>query len=212
MTDKRDLDALIKDAEPLWRGARGGENFLFDTSGFEGAVRHDYLHFLRRLGIPETILPGNRVHIHAGHKHPASLERRTIDSKDTFQLYLRNDLFRSIKAVHAAIAHELTHLFLVLNGLQRMQPGSINAQFGDDDEEIRTEVAVMALGFGKVALNGVCAYHELHTNAQQTAQLGYLPIESFAYVYREINDRVGVPGEETLAGLLPSARKAVQAV
>jgi hypothetical protein len=206
-----DLDALIDELLPLLSGvggkSAGRRAFLFEPSELAGSTRHYYPEYLRWLGIPEETLPPERVLIHAGHGHPATLERR-----DRFSLYLDSGLYRSRDAVKMALAHETTHLFLALNDLQRMVPGGdkmAHSHIWQEGEEVRTEVASICLGLGKLVLNGVSAYRELEAADGYDSRLGYLSVASFAYVYRRVNERAEVDPRDAERGLNDAARRAL---
>jgi hypothetical protein len=205
-----DLDALIDELLPLLSGggkSAGRRAFLFDPSELAGLARHSYPEYLRWLGIPEETLPPERLFIHAGHGHPATLERR-----DRFSLFLDSGLYRSRDAVRMALAHETTHLYLTLNDLQRMVPGgdkTAHSHAWQALEEVRTEVASICLGLGKLVLNGVCAYRELEAADGYDSRLGYLSVASFAYVYRRVNELAEVDPRDAESGLNDAARRAL---
>jgi hypothetical protein len=189
------LDRVVDDVLPLCLdGERTASNFHLDPRILTGATRYDVPHLLEWLGIPDDVLPYDSIYIHAGLEHrgrdlPAKLERRTPrGGEPTYHLYINNDLFISRPAVRAAIAHELTHLYLILRGHQGMH-GQDDTVFGaNDPEETRTEVAAMALGFGKLVLAGV----EDYSTKVPGRTLGYITLSDFTYVYDRVNRIVGV--------------------
>jgi hypothetical protein len=196
------LDRVVDDVLPLClHGGRTTDNFHFDPRVLTGATRYDVPHLLEWLGIPDDVLPYESIYIHAGLEHgkrdlPAKLERRTpLGGNPEYYLYINNDLYISRPAVRAAIAHELTHLYLILGGHQGMH-GQDDTVFGaTDPEEVRTEVAAIALGFGKLVLAGV----EDYSTKVPGRTLGYISLSDFAYVYDRVNRIVGVsPGHARL--------------
>lgn len=216
-----DLDALISELFPVLCGQRPrrGDDFLFDPAALVGSTRHYYVEYLRWMGLDEEVLPPERILIHAGLPEPGRLERRTPQGQEgRFSLYLDNGLYRSIHAVKAVLAHELTHLYLVLHGHQKLREAEATATALaptvsrlSDPEEIRTDVASILLGFGRIVLNGVCDYTRLHAEDGLTGQLGYLPIPQFVHVYRRVNEMVGVIPESAAYGLNGPARQALTA-
>jgi hypothetical protein len=214
-----DLDALIGELFPVICGVRQrrGDGFLFDPAILAGSTRHYYVEYLRWLGLDEEILPPERILIHAWLPEPGRLERRTPQGQEgRFSLYLDNRLYRSLDAVKMVLAHELTHLYLVHHGHQKLleTPTATTALAPavsrlSDPEEIRTEVASILLGFGRLVLNGVCDYTRLHAEDRLTGRLGYLPIEGFLHVYRRVNELVGVGPQSAARGLNDPARQAL---
>jgi hypothetical protein len=210
------LGALIRELTPALRGDRSAAEFLFDPATLHGPTRVYYLEYLRWLGIPPRVLPPQRVFIHADRPIPANLEFSRITATtgiiEEFSLYLDNDLFRSIDAVKMALAHELTHLYLVRNDLQTLaspefRSGATYAL--SDSEEVRTEVASILLGFGKLVLNGASDYARQGLRAGYIARLGYISVDAFAYLYKTVNELVGVPTDVALHGLNPAAEQAI---
>ncbi|WUH98538.1 hypothetical protein OHR68_34310 [Spirillospora sp. NBC_00431] len=201
-----DLDSHLDELLPLIRREATGDAFLFDPKTLKGSTRHYFKEYPAWLGIDEKVLPRERIWIHADHEHPASIERRTVTYEsrtvEEFALYINNGLYRSREAVKMALAHEVTHLYLMLNGHQ--------APLGDtgrvsETEEIRTDVASIVLGFGKLVLNGVCAFKELHLKDGYDARLSYLPSSSFSYLYQKVNDLMDVPDAVATEGLNKAA-------
>ncbi|MFL6118312.1 hypothetical protein [Actinophytocola sp.] len=85
---------------------------------------------------------------------------RGPDSPFEASLFLSVRLFRSFDAFKMALAHDMTHLYLVRRGLQA-RPESSAARGTTalpKHEEERTDVASILLGFGKVVLNGVAEW------------------------------------------------------
>ncbi|QOV40788.1 hypothetical protein IM697_21775 [Streptomyces ferrugineus] len=212
-----DLDALVGELFPVICGERPrrGDDFLFDPATLVGSTRHYYVKYLRWLGLDEEVLPPERILIHAGLPEPGRLERRAPQGQDgRFSLYLDNDLYRSLDAVKMVLAHELTHLYLVHHGHQKLRDAETTTTALaptvsrlSDPEEVRTEVASILLGFGRLVLNGVCDYARLHAEDGRTGQLGYLTIPRFVHVYRRVNELVGVGREAAAHGLNGPARQ-----
>jgi hypothetical protein len=189
------LDRLLDEVLPICRqGERSPDNYHFDPGTLIGATRYDVPRYLEWLHIPHETLLFENIYIHAGLEHekreiPAKLERRVVSGREAeFCLHLNNDLYISRRAVRAAIAHELTHLFLIVGGHQRMHEQNTAFRAGDP-EEVRTEVAAIALGFGKIVLSGLDDY----SDKAPGKQLGYLSLPEFRHVYERVNDLVGVP-------------------
>lgn len=206
----RDLDALIAELSP-GLPARGATEFLFDPESLEGypTVRDYYVEYLDWLGLPRSVLPPGRLYIHGDRPAPANLEFRGAPGAagSEVSLFLSQRLFRSFDVVKMALAHELTHLYLVEKGLQVL-PKSVTTSL-PEIEEVRTDVASILLGFGKLVVNGVAEYPTLFKRDGLVAQLGYLPVSSFAYLYRRVNERVGVPAGVADNGLNPAATQAL---
>ncbi|MWA01992.1 hypothetical protein F8568_016755 [Actinomadura sp. LD22] len=208
----RELDAIVDEMFPALRGDREGAGFLLDPSSLRGSTRDYHEQCLAWLGIDVGILPPERVWIQAGRPYPANLELRVPASGGTgsgkFGLYMDSSLYRSRDAVKMALAHELTHLYLVLHDLQEMRPIPNGATTSLSlDEEIRTEVASMLLGFGKLVINGACSYERVHLSQGVIGQLGYLRTYEFAYLYQLVNALADVPADAAAHGLNVSARE-----
>lgn len=219
-TADQHLDSLVTDLFPVLRGDRDALAFLFDPAALEGrgTIRDYYLEYLRWLAIPAATLPPERVYLHANRPCPANLEllrQSPLPSAPvTYSLYIDMGLYRSTDALRMALAHELTHLYLLLNGHQVLpahvtSTGATSAL--SDSEEVRTDVASILLGFGKLVLNGASDYAQVNLRAGYVAQLGYLPVASYAYLYQKVNDLVGVPRNVALAGLNAAAKQAISA-
>lgn len=207
MRNNHELDSLIDNLFPVLP-VRDAADFLFDPAKLEGypTVRDYYVEYLHWLDIPLETLPSQRVYLHGDRPGPANLEVR---GDGEVSLFISMRLFRSFDLVKMALAHELTHLFLMRNGLQNL-PRSAGATLSlPDNEEIRTDVASIVLGFGKLVLNGVTEFARLHAADGQAGQLGYLPVSSFAYLYQRVNALVGVPSEVAVDGLNAAARQAI---
>lgn len=191
----RHLDPVIDELVPICRGDRPAEAFHFDPDTLSGAVRFDVPHLVRWLGFPAEVLPFDHVFIHAHLDVPAKVEFSEVrDGSVSIYVYLNAELYRAPSAVYAGLAHELAHLFLVLTGRQTLQ-GRRTSEDPDDPEEVRTEVAAVALGFGKLMLAGVADYAE----RDPAARLGYLSLAEFEYVYDRVNQLAGVPRDHAAA-------------
>lgn len=184
-----DLGRIIADVVPICRGSRPPERFHLDPGVLTGSTRYDVPHLLRWAGIAGGVLPFEHVFIHGDLDVPAKLESWAASSGEPrFYLTLSTDLFSSGPAVRAAIAHQVTHLYLILAGQQRLL-GRGTSEHPDDPEEVRTDVAAVALGFGKLMLHGV----EDYAARQPGKRLGYLTIDQLGQVYDRVNELVGVP-------------------
>jgi hypothetical protein len=215
---QQQLDTLVAELFPVLRGTRGATEFLFDPAALvgRGTIRDYYLEYLSWLDISPAILPPDRLFIHANRPCPANLEGREDLTRPgsgyRFSLYIDNGLYRSPSALQMALAHELTHLRLILTGQQFFpDDGRMTSAAGclPLAEEIRTDVASILLGFGKLVLNGVFEYAQVLRRAGYVAQLGYISPTAFVYLYRSVNALVGVAPEDAAAGLNGAARRAV---
>jgi len=223
---------MIDQFLPICRMNRSAEDFLFDPKSLEGSTRHFWPKYLTWAGIPVSIIPFEHVFIHAGIETPARIQERVnleTGQKQHF-LFIQNELYISLAAVRMALAHECTHLFLVRQGhqhfftkqeIERLRKEAAEAPVDyslgfarvvrtshpssimSPQEERNTDVASYALGFGKLVLNGVCEYAQ----KQQHSTLGLLGIGEHVYVYRRINELVGVPESVALKDLLPEAMR-----
>jgi hypothetical protein len=212
------LDTLVWDMFPALRGVRSANEFLFDPATLEGqgTIRDYYLEYLRWLDIAPAVLPPERLYIHANRPCPANLEMRRstahVGPLGTFSLFIDRGLYRSTDALRMALAHELTHLYLLLNG-QQVLPDHVTTTGTTGSlplrEEIRTDVAAILLGFGKLMLNGAFGYAKLYERAGYVAQLGYLSVSSFVHLYCTVNTLVGVPPNVAMDGLNIAARTVV---
>ncbi|MBZ6288016.1 hypothetical protein [Streptomyces olivaceus] len=226
--DPNELDAVIGELFPVIREERPrrGDGFLLDPAALVGSTRHYCAEYLRWLGLDEEVLPPERVLIHAGLPEPGRLERRTPQGQEglkgqqgqqgRFSLYIDNGLYHSLAAVKAVLAHEFTHLYLVRRGHQTLRdagtaatgPAPVVSRLSDA-EEIRTEVASVLLGFGRLVLNGVCDYARPYAGTGITGQLGYLPVPGFVHVYRRVNELAGVSPAAAAHGLTDFAQQAL---
>ncbi|MFF7802560.1 hypothetical protein [Streptomyces olivaceus] len=223
--DPNELDAVIGELFPVIHEERPrrGDDFLLDPAALVGSTRHYCAEYLRWLGLDEEVLPPERVLIHAGLPEPGRLEHRTPQGQEglkrqqgRFSLYIDNGLYHSLAAVKAVLAHEFTHLYLVRRGHQTLRDAGTAATGAapvvsrlSDAEEIRTEVASVLLGFGRLVLNGVCDYARPYAGTGIVAQLGYLPVPGFVHVYRKVNELAGVSPAAAAHGLTDSARQAL---
>ncbi|GHI91947.1 hypothetical protein [Streptomyces olivaceus] len=223
--DPNELDAVIGELFPVIHEERPrrGDGFLLDPATLVGSTRHYCAEYLRWLGLDEEVLPPERVLIHAGLPEPGRLERRTPQGQEglkeqqgRFSLYIDNGLYHSLAAVKAVLAHEFTHLYLVRRGHQTLRDAGTAATGAapvvsrlSDAEEIRTEVASVLLGFGRLVLNGVCDYARPYAGTGIVAQLGYLPVPGFVHVYRKVNELGGVSPAAAAHGLTDFARRAL---
>lgn len=215
--DKQTLEASIEELLPELPSVRCGSEFLFNPEALDGypTVRDYYVEYLRWLDIPPETLPTSRVHIHGERPHPADIEFRTAErGQDSFpevSLFLSMRLFRSFDAVKMALAHEMTHLYLVRCGLQALPESSAAARGTTalpEHEEVRTDVASILLGFGKLVLNGVAEWAAA-PRFGRIEQLGYLPVSSFAYLYQRVNELMDVPSSIARDGLTAAASRAL---
>jgi len=78
-------------------------------------------------------------------------------------------------ALGAILAHELTHQFMFFAGLRLPDPV---------DDEPLTDLVSIAVGLGKLVLNGAIVEKGLGT--YEATMLGYMPAELKAYAYVEV--------------------------
>lgn len=115
LPSKDDLDTLVEELFSSLGTKRTGDDFHFDPDNITGATRGYYTDFLDWLGIDAGVLDAERICIHDDRDRPANLERRRVgDSGEGYTLYLDNGLYRSLDAVYAALAHQVTHLKLII--------------------------------------------------------------------------------------------------
>ena len=87
-------------------------------------------------------------------------------------------------AIGAILAHEITHRFLVYKGIF----------FEDINENERfTDLATIAIGFGKLLLNGM--FVEVAPLKGEGIVLGYLSPELILYAYQKVNEFRGIDPE-----------------
>lgn len=188
-----ELDALVEELFSSIGTERSGADFFFDTENLSGSTRFYYTDFLDWLGIDAGMLDAERICIHSGREQPANLDKRRAGDSggEGYSLYLDNGLYRTLDAVYAALAHQFTHLKLIIDGEQTLTEAAkcepvdldeVKSKAKDDDDdddrddeddapddkaeaaaalEVRTEVASFVLGFGKLVLNGACEWDDL---------------------------------------------------
>lgn len=207
-----ELDAVVDEVLPLCARDRDGGSLPFDEDALDTTTRFSVPALLRHLGLPERALPSRRFFINAGGAAPGKLEQRTSGTADSrFNLTLRSDLFISPPAVLATLAHELTHLYLVWNGHQALAASTSgrtppNSEDLADAEEVRTEVACVALGFGALRLNGMVDLAERSPGVT----LGYVESRELAAVIARVHAERGVHEDRTTQALSPAARELVR--
>ncbi|MGA7076625.1 MAG: hypothetical protein WBZ42_08815 [Halobacteriota archaeon] len=102
-------------------------------------------------------------------------------------------------AIGAIVAHELTHHFL--HNERLVLPDKVeNEQF--------TDLASIALGLGKLVLNGTVSDH--FQTAREYFILGYLSSELKAYAYRQVNEQRGISTSEAHEQLNTEAFRIVE--
>ena len=208
-----ELDALVDELFPLVREHWTGTG-LFDPEGLEGSVRDYYVDYLDWLGIREATLPADRICIHADQPGPARLENRAQQGGGSaLSVYLDTSVFRSQDIVKLALAHQFSHFFLAIHGHQSSADARYDHAPGERSEseaETRTEVAAFLLGFGKLMLNGACAYAELLDADDSVVPLGHLPVSALTHLYRSVNNRLEVTGDAADTGLTDAAIEALR--
>ncbi|ADD41505.1 hypothetical protein [Stackebrandtia nassauensis] len=232
-----ELDALVEELFSTLGNERTGDDFHFDPESLSESTRFYYVDFLKWLGIDDSVLEAERICIHAGREQPANLDRRRINESgvDGYSLFIDNSLYRSLDAVYAALAHQFTHLRLIIDEdqtlaeAQKCRPIELDTKGkkddddddDDDDEkdtkpavnadlEIRTEVASFVLGFGKLVLNGAAEWDELDIDDDEGFEdITTLPLSSLAYLYKKVANHADVGTKAMEAGLTDEAKEAL---
>jgi len=222
--DASDVDRLIKRVIPICDLKKKPANFLFDPGELKGSARDSVGKIFGWLGIPEELIPYERLCIHADLGVPGKIQEDVHLGTGIpyLSMFISQELFIAPEAVKAWIAHEGAHLYLIGKGQQDMYGGARisepasegrrkHHQFQssrvsgdtvmDEPEEVATHVAAMALGLGKVVLNGVCQYAAV----KDGEPLGHMPPSLCAYAYDQVNRTVGVAEEAAKQGLIPEA-------
>jgi len=92
----------------------------------------------------------------------------------TISVVLSNDFIGSKEIMGAIIAHEISHLYLYFNGLQKFN--STNEM--KDLDECFTDITAFAIGLGIIMLNGCGTkkrvIHKANQVITETTRLGYL--------------------------------------
>lgn len=117
------------------------------------------------------------------------------------------ELLRFPEAAMKVMAHEISHKYL---GFHRLA-----LPVTKDDEE-RTDIASIYLGFGKYVLNGTSysyTYGEgTGTTVKRTVKTGYLDFEQCAFVYDVVCKMKGVGDDEEFSGLNSDSVKCIRRV
>lgn len=223
MTDRSTLDTEFNRLLPLCDLKKSSGEKLFHADSFSGGTREWVDQCLQWLGLPSDLLPPERIYIHAGLKKPGwllqSMDRST--GKKTMSLYIAQEIHISFEAVWEHLAHECAHLYLMHHGYQdignseiKTMPPLYITHYVDesgrlvpteppvDPRELETEIAMFALGFGRLVLNGTTLY----SVKKPGHRLGYLPLEDYAYLFKKSIDAMGIPIEEAAIGLCEEAR------
>ncbi len=125
---------------------------------------------------------------------------------------LSPDIIKFETAPAAILAHEITHKYLQLHNLFIGQgPGYTY------ENEILTDIAMVFLGLGKLALNGCqsqISYQHYVSDGTQTItqkhKCGYLDLDQLAFVYLLVCHMRGHSASEYLQGLTDQAFQAIQ--
>ena len=189
-----------------------------DATSVEDAARH----------IGEFIgLPGYRfvISFYSLHEHTAGTIELRDDVKvraggielrasfgDVCFIRLAKTIRQSANAVHATLAHEITHKYLQVNRV----PSNSDLRHGFVDE-ILTDIASVWLGLGKLVLNG-CESDSVHTDwsgtrtAMTHQHVGYLTRIQFALVYLLVSANSGLSEQTYENGLGADALTALRLV
>lgn len=145
------------------------------------------------------ITPAKQGDSVAGH-----IER--LDSQDVY-IEIEPEFLKYPVAAIKVLAHEISHKYLAFHRLTLVEPS---------DNEIRTDIAAIYLGFGVYALNGG-TYSETHmqdskTTVRRTVKNGYLDLDESAFVYDIVCRMRGFDESAIFAGLNKDAAEAVRRV
>ncbi|MGH8876027.1 MAG: hypothetical protein ACRD0P_01575, partial [Stackebrandtia sp.] len=88
---------------------------------------------LKFAGVGASVLPPDRICIHAGRKVPGNIERQR-GGGDGYSLFLDNGLYRSLDAVKLELAHQFTHMRLVIDEAQTLAEAQKCEPLRLDDE------------------------------------------------------------------------------
>ncbi|KQC04350.1 MAG: hypothetical protein APR53_10955 [Methanoculleus sp. SDB] len=121
-----------------------------------------------------------------------ALINRTIKISANY-LHIRDSVARG-RTIGAIVAHELTHDVLFSKGIQREH----------DANETLTDLASIALGLGKLILNGRVTEMD-----NKIWHLGYLSEIDMVYAYSNVNTRTGIPADRQMRLLTEHAKKTV---
>ena len=117
------------------------------------------------------------------------------------------ELLRFPDSAMKVIAHEISHKYL---GFHRL------ALPITKDDEIRTDIASIYLGFGKYVLNGISYSYTYGkgsgTIVKRTVETGYLDFEQYAFVYDIVCKMKGISDDEEFVGLNRNSRKCIRRV
>ena len=128
------------------------------------------------------------------------------NSKDIY-IEIDRELINSPDSIHCILSHELAHKWLQLLSLEASDTYK---------NEIRTEIATVIVGLGKLMLNGcrsTIRQRFITPDGTQTQSnthlLGYLSLEEFAYIYSIVCRLQSIRKDQMLTGLRPEAEIAL---
>ena len=128
------------------------------------------------------------------------------ESQEVF-ISLDPELLRFPEAAMKVMAHEISHKYL---GFHRLA-----LSMTKDDEE-RTDIASIYLGFGKYVLNGTSYSYTFGegtgTTFKRTVKTGYLEFEQCAFVYDVVCKMKGIGDYEEFSGLNKDSMKCIRRV
>ena len=179
------LDLLVKTREQAGWSLFGPTPDFYEKlqSGDDGDLRSATAQVGKHLGI--TCTPSVRYEWGLKMNPDAAGQ---IAFRDTARSRIQIPLFYVGKPypLGAIIAHELTHEVLALQLIPNAEA---------HEREPLTDLASIALGLGKLVLNGTV--HEAAPSTGEVGILGYLDLHLKGYAYRRVNEHHHVP--ESLA-------------
>lgn len=198
-----------------------GKKSFFDPSIFKRGSR-DWVHqCLDWINIPPDSIPFKRICIHDMQEAVWKIEKiKTVyplgtEKAEEMNLYFNFKLWTSIELVKSVIAIVCSELYMIrqnLHSLRDLKPRKNYIQgLATDDEEIPSDAitpaevieiisASMALGLGKVILNGFCQ----NSNHPLTANYNLKDIVEY---FNKTNQKLGISSNSAINGLNQMALK-----
>ena len=132
-----------------------------------------------------------------------------IEGSDSQNVYIEiePEFLQYPVAAIKVLAHEISHKYLAFHRLSLAKT---------HDDEIRTDIAAIYLGFGAYALNGgtyrVTYKQDFETTVRRTVKNGYLDLDESAFVYDIVCRMRGFDESAIFAGLNKDAAECVRRV